>query len=357
MEEIFRKDGYEVITGLIERTRREGRHTAVLHGEYEIGQTVLLPSDFTLILEDCHLRQADGTFCHMFRNAGWRENGLNTLADADREIRLIGRGRAILDGGNYNGLSEFTSGKDGFPHVFQNCMLTFLNVRNFTVEGLQIRNQRWWATAFSHCHHGLIRDLDFLSDFSRIENGKRVFGLLSREETDREKYRDICVKNSDGVHLIEGCDDVLIENITGYTEDDTVALTALDGWDALHFHVEGDHEDLHDVIVRNVRSGAFCSNVRLLNQGGPKLYNILIDGVMDVSLGCPYFKRGGYGVRLGDDWMYGSRHSRADETFNIVIRNVWSRSRACVCARGERTDVRFENLFPFDGCPVALDEK
>ena len=63
--------------------------TLTVTGNYEIEDTVLLPSDFTLILEDCHLRMAPGTFCNLLRNMG----ATDARADCpDREIRILGRG-------------------------------------------------------------------------------------------------------------------------------------------------------------------------------------------------------------------------------------------------------------------------
>ena len=48
-------------------------------------------------------------------------------------------GRVILDGGEYNGLSEKNSLKDGNPHISVNNLILFTNVDGFTIRGLHLR--------------------------------------------------------------------------------------------------------------------------------------------------------------------------------------------------------------------------
>lgn len=351
METQFTPHGESVIASAIKTAQSAGRHVATVSGNYEISGTVILPSDFTLVLEDCHLRMADGTVCQMFRNAASLEAGAARRgADADHNVALIGRGRAILDGGNYNGLSEKNSEKDGNPHISQNNLLLFSNVDGFRVEGIHARNQRWWALNFFYCRHGVIRDVDFLADCTRIdESGERVRGLSF------DKYDQTYIKNADGIDLRLGCHDILIENITGFTEDDTIALTALRGSSEALWGVADLCPDIRDVIIRNVKSAAFCSNVRLLNQGGTKMRNILIDGVMDTSADTDCVERGLYAVRIGDTHLYGERHCVEGENCGVTVRNVWSRAmRAAVSVAGIVTDFRFDNIHPFDGCPAAF---
>ena len=114
--------------------------------------------------------------------------------------------------------------------------------------------------------------------------------------------------------------------------------------------------DIYNVVIRNVVSSAFCANVRLLNQSGVRLYNILVDGVYDSSKNSPYMGRGGSGVRLGDVHLYGTRHATPDETFNITIRNVCSRAGAALRLAGAMKDCRFENIRAFDGAGLLIED-
>ena len=342
----------KVIRRLIDTAVENGTRQAVITGDYTINETVFIPSDFTLILENCHLTMAPETFCNMFRNEHCGSDIGRTVEGRDRNIRILGRGKAILDGGEYNGLSERNSGKEGRPHISVNNLILFTNVDGFTIEGLHLRNQRWWAMNFIYCAHGRLSNIDFRSDDRRrLEDGSFARGL------ERSAYGDVYIKNSDGIDLRQGCHDILIENISGFTEDDTVALTGLNGTLEKLYSVEGLDSSIYNVIIRNVQSAAFCSNVRLLNQSGIKLYNVLVDGVMDTSANSPHLTRGIYAVRVGDNHMYGDRHSTPDETRNITVRNVYSRGSCAVQLAGSVTNLILDNINIFDECTVAVDNK
>ena len=151
-----------------------------------------------------------------------------------------------------------------------------------------------------------------------VEPSKKYADVIIHRD---EFYQaEVLVKNADGIDLRQGCHDILIENITGFTEDDSVALTALNGRIEKAFGVEGLSSDLCRVEIRNIRTASFCTNVRLLNQGDIALHDILVDGVYDVGAESPYMDRGRYAVRVGDTNMYGTRHATEDETYNITIR-------------------------------------
>ncbi|MBE6645732.1 MAG: hypothetical protein E7612_10245 [Ruminococcaceae bacterium] len=235
--------------------------------------------------------------------------------------------------------------KDGLPAIWNNNMILFANVEGFEVRRVYACEQRWWAFCFIFCSDGRISDVEFCSNDRGVdENGNVYHGLK------RAKYKEACVKNSDGIDLRVGCHDIVIENVYGFTEDDTVALTALTGALEKNFWVEGLSTDICNVEIRNVSSSAYCSNVRLLNQGEHKLHDIYIEGVFDTSANSPHMDRGGCGVRIGDGThMYGTRPSTADETYNIVVRNVRSRARRAMSLHGDMKNIVIENVEIFDG--------
>ena len=330
-----------------------GLHQVIIKGEYEIEKTVLLPSDFTLILEDCYLRMKDDTFCNMFANSACFTQEGRTAAGAQHHISIEGRGRAILDGGEYNGLSEKNSEKDGRPHISVNNLILMSNVEHFRVTGLHLRNQRWWACNFVACRHGLIRDLDFLADCSYMDNGVRKYGIEDKGEI----YANIYIKNADGIDLRAGCHDILVEHITGFTEDDTVAVTGLRGSVENLYGVRDLPDDIYNITIRDVNASAVCAIVRLLNQGGVKMYNVLVDGVMDASKGSACMRRGMSGVRVGDTHQYGEQNSMPEDTCGITIRNVCARSHAVMRLGGVMSDCRFENIRGFDGYGMLVDNQ
>lgn len=346
-------NGAKYIQSLLDTAVQKGEHRIVVSGSYEMEETVYIPEEMTVILDSCYLRMRDGVYCQMFCNEHGRPNTAHDGTKPDRNIRIIGRGHTVLDGGEYNGLSEANSLQNGMPCISQNNMILLCNVEGFLIENIDILRQRWWAINLLYCRNGLLRDIHFEADYTRVgKNGEITVGL------DHSDYRSTRVKNADGIDLRCGCHDITVENITGFTEDDSVALTALlNILETKLYAVSNVTSDIYNIVIRNVQTAAFCTQVRLLNQGGTKLYNILIDGVFDSSLNCRYYKgRGVAGVRIGDCELYGSRHSTANETYNIRVTNVYSRATYALRFAGCMTNVTYDHIHGFDGCTRLIED-
>ena len=339
----FTKGGDVYIAGLIRDAVEDNTRQVIVSGNWEIEHTVTIPSDFTVILQNCHLRMADNTFCNLFTNEHCRTPEGRTPAGTDRNIRIVGIGKAILDGGTYNGLSEKNQLKDGRPDMSVNNLILFTNVEEFEISGIQLHNQRWWAMNFIFCCCGRIRNIDFSANP----------GLVPPTP---DNPQGILVKNADGIDLRVGCHDILIENITGFTEDDTIACSNLTGGLEDLYHVEGLGHNLYNVIIRNVCAASYCGLVRILNQGGTKIYNILVDGIMDATAtdSRVQAERCWEVVRIGDLHSYGGRHSSGGETMNITIRNVYARGFIGVAVTGMVENLVLDNINGFDGCPAVI---
>ena len=351
-EQIFLSNGYEYITSQIEAAVADKSRTVTISGNWEIREAIRLPSNFTLILDNCHLRMADGCYANMFVNANHDTDLGRTTAGTDSNISILGRGTAILDGGTYNGLSEKTQRQNGLPPIWKNNLILFTNVDGFKISGLSCRNQRWWALNFVYCANGYIGNIDFCANDTAIDpDGKEYHGLR------RDAYDDVLVKNADGVDLRQGCHDIVIENLTGFTEDDSVALTALNGRLERHFAVEGLPSDICRVQIKNIRTAAFCTNVRLLNQGDIKLHDIEIDGVYDMSAQSPHLDRGIFAVRVGDTRLYGTRHSTKDETYNIQIKNVVGGGWYVISLAGEIDHLVMYGIEAVNGAKMLRDDR
>lgn len=352
MSQEFLKGGSAYITSKIEEAVNNETRTAIISGNWEIDEAIRLPSHFCLILEDAHLRMADGVYSNMFVNQNHGTDIGKTVNGTDKSITIIGRGRAILDGGKYNALSEKNHLQNGLPPIWKNNLLLFTNVDGFKVSGISCRNQRWWALNFVYCANGYLGNIDFCaSDIGIDENGREYHGLK------REKYSEVLVKNADGIDLRQGCHDILIENITGFTEDDSIALTALNGRLEQAFAVEGLPPDLCRVEIRNIQTAAFCSNVRLLNQGDVKLHDITVDGVYDMAADSPYMDRGIFAVRIGDTRLYGPRHSTEDETYNITVKNVRGGAKAVLALAGAIKGLVLYGIEAFNGAKMIQDDR
>ena len=141
------------INSAIRAAMKSGCNTVVIPrdnqraGRYEwiIGESILLPSNITVILDGCTMIQKTGCYCNMFRTESAFDEGARSLENEQHDIRLIGRNGALLDGGAFNGHDEWNT-KDGT--LINNTMLLFVNTRGFTVEGFKVRHQRWWGMTY-----------------------------------------------------------------------------------------------------------------------------------------------------------------------------------------------------------------
>ena len=230
---------------------------------WHISTAILLPSNMTVVLEDAHLRLCDGVFDNIVRNRSIFTPEGNTLEGEQENIRIIGAGNALLDGGVHNELVEQMHRDDPvkYPRLSVNLLIFLHNVRHFTISGLHFVNARWWTVCCIYCRWGRISELDF------------------RYRADHE--------NQDGIDLRIGCEYITIENITGVTGDDTVALTALPRDHLVPetaLHVAGKSWDIHDITIRNIISSTHgCGCIRFLCEQGAKEYNITVDGVKNTS--------------------------------------------------------------------------
>ena len=349
---IFHTGGSQYIREKIESAIADGSRRTTVTGCFEIDSEIRIPSDFTLILLDCHLRLKDGSYTNIFVNEHHGTDLGKTPLGKDRSISVIGVGEAVIDGGKYNDLSEKTQLKNGMPPVWKNNLILFTNVDGFRITGIHCRNQRWWALCFVYCSSGYLAHIDFLSsDLGIDENGREYHGLK------QNKYSEILVKNADGIDLRQGCHDVLIEDITGFTEDDCIALTGIPWLLEEAFAPKGLPSDISNVEIRNVRCAAFCAGVRLLNRGGIDLHDILIDGVYDLSPDSPHMDKGGYAVRIGDTHAYGNTGSLESRTYNITVKNVRGGGMYALSLVGKIENLTLENIECFGTAELIQDQR
>jgi len=320
-------EGEVVIPAFNARTGKAG---------WEIARSIRLPSGMTVVIDNATLRMKDGVYENFFRSANvWTPEGL--FADRElHDIRVLGRGLAILDGGKANDLCETTSCKDGRPHVRANMPIHFVNVRDFEVAGLRIENHRYWGMCYTFCRRGVIRDVCFVARYDR--------------------------RNQDGINLRNGCRDIVIEDVSGQTGDDTIALSAIDCRrdDAWNTWVEGKSPDIENVVVRNVRSAAVRHPVVALRaQNGAKIRDVTLENVSD----APWYVQpvGNYNlpryavIRLGE-WHYiTTSPSQLGDLRNITIRNVTSRySAVAVVVNGSLQDAFINGVKCYGSCAGVL---
>lgn len=288
--------------------------------EWIFDKAVLLPSNIEIVLDNCYIRQADGIFDNVFRNENFYDKNSCEKDGEQHNIVIRGVGNAVIDGGNPNGLTEKTSEKDGYPHIRWNNTILLHNIREFTIENITIKNQRWWGINLIFARNGRLSNIKF-----DAKNN---------------------IPNQDGIDLRVGCTDIIIENICGQGGDDLVALSGFKGGDCIkELYVPWRKDDICNIIIKNIMGTSVRhAIVALRNQDGIKLHDITIDSVCDTSHNengnNPYAA-----IRIGNKAYANKRFSILGETARIFVSNVHSYNQYAVMVNVTLTDSVFKNIY------------
>lgn len=305
---------------------RLNERTGACH--WDIGAAILIPSDMTIVLDNCYLRMENDVICNMFRNMNAKQPQGRTIEGRQQNITICGQGQAVLDGGEPNCLNEFSACCDGLPHISENLLIYLHNVEHFKIENITVKNQRWYGMAFMFACNGHISDINFVLDRHSIDT--------------HAKWR-----NQDGIDLRVGCYDITIENIHGESGDDFIALNALANPNfEIAERVEGANRDIHDILIRNIHAITnLCSIIRLLNHFGQRIYNITMRDIFDISRRGQTSKPQ-MAIRIGDDHYFRNRpddRAKPGDLFNIIIENLHTRALSAII-----TVVSVKNLIARD---------
>lgn len=212
--------------------------------------------------------------------------------------------------------------------------ILFANITEFSIENVKIVNSHGWGISMEACSYGRIEKIEFDACMS-----KEIDGMRQNME------------NQDGIDIRNGCHDILINDITGRTGDDVIALTAIDDGEVcpggelkrtrvMHSDWTKRDKNIHNIIIRNVAAQShLCCIVRLLPVN-TKIWNVTIDGVIDTALesvghfGC---------ILLGSsDMIYGT--NLRESIKNITISNVISNARDAIIVDGYICDSVITNV-------------
>jgi hypothetical protein len=298
---------------------------------WEIDEAIVLHTGSNILLENCYMRLVDDTYTNFFVNDAtlgkwWKKETRNF------DIKITGTGNALLDGGKPNDLIEnnFTiydengnfAGRrtiHGFTNCFANIGILMQNVERVEISGIRFIRPRYWCINFEYCAWGHVHDIWFDADGAN--------------------------QNQDGCDIREGCHDFLVENLSGRTGDDMLALT---NFGHPKRRAGGDDTDmdpdLHDIVVRNIRATMShrCDIMRMLCRGESKIYNVQISGVQDTT--PPEIWRPLAAIRIGDISDYQARLNRIGEMRNVTVRDVVTRARFGCYIANTLCDSYFENI-------------
>lgn len=301
--------------------------TVVFDGkDYFLDEAIVLTSNTHVIIDDCTLKQNDEVFDNIFR-------GANVIVNPDdpygypldvleiKNIKIEGRGGAKLIGtdkprvGYHPGKCENQKMVGDF-WGWRTMMISFALGENIEICGLGLSQTMCWAVTFEWCSEVYVHDIDIHAD----------------------------VKNGDGIDFRSGCHHCKVENISGYTSDDTVACTALSrGQRGTYPNAKavypmavaagcsrGRSNDIHDVEIKGITTGGLHHGIICLAANGDKVYNINISDVKEAPIGVRYATVSIY-TGYGKDYTAGDIH-------DININGVHATQ--AKCALEIRADVR-----------------
>ncbi|GAA5221050.1 glycosyl hydrolase family 28 protein [Membranihabitans marinus] len=278
----------------IPRDNKNGSHI------WMIDSAILLPSNMVLILDNCTLQLSDKSRDNMFRsdNVGV---GIEDI-EWNHQIKIIGQGDVVLRGANNpratgdaartlvldpelarkNGLSRVSYGSDaGKKNVKQkgdwrNIMILMGYVNGFELRNVRIENTHGWSVSFERVWNADLSDI-------YIHNTEYV-------EVDGKKRM---TSNKDGINLRQGCKYFRINNISGKTGDDFIALSSLDtepGKPKPNGNIEahmvtssryyGSEDDIEEITITNITCENRYRGIAIRASDSASIHHVYINGLV-----------------------------------------------------------------------------
>ncbi|WP_406678819.1 hypothetical protein [Klebsiella aerogenes] len=270
-----------------------------------IRNSALLAHDnLTISLNASTLKLADGIFDNIIRNKGVvidpaNPNGVALELNENRSIKIIGSGKdeCFIEGPDvpYTAPHPINGGEPvqwvGDWYGWRTIGILLANCKNYELTGFTMRKTTCWGISQERGCDGMhLHDIGF----------------------------DTTVKNGDGIDFRMGCSNGLVENISGSTSDDTIALTALLNWQTSYpagnyiwpLQVSGDAssplgDDIRNITINGLQSKSLANQLRILLTNGAKISDITASNIEDtgpVSVTQVIVQTGAYGLpsSLGD---------------------------------------------------------
>lgn len=256
-----------------------------------LDNAVLLPSNITVILDNCNIQLSDDCRDNMFRsnNVGIGK----TNPEWNHNIKIVGIGEVVLRGADnprstgdaYRTLSlspdkgrvsyGSDAGKKDMKQKgdWRNNLIQMAYVDGFKLKNVNIKYAHGWAVSHERVLNAELSDITFDSPQYQTVNRKEVF-----------------VANRDGINLRHGCKYFRIDNITGRNGDDLIALSSLDV--APFYHTNGDvnsyqvtstkwngpEDDTEQVFITNCQTNYTGVGIRASDSAS--IHHVYINGVI-----------------------------------------------------------------------------
>jgi hypothetical protein len=321
---------------------------------WKIDSAILIPSNMTVVLDNCIIQLSDQCRDNMFRsdnvgigitNPKWNYN-----------ISIVGIGDVILRGAdnprstgdayrklvlnNQNGRVSYgsDSGKEGVKQKgdWRNNMIQMAYVDGFKLRNITIENSHAWAISFERTRNAELSSIRFNNPEYILANGKKV-----------KTY------NKDGIDLRHGCKYFRINDITGINGDDLIALSSLDV--PPNYHSNGDvnsyqvtstqwsgpEDDTEQIFITNCQTN--YTGVAIRASDNASIHHVYINGVITKARpdtpppygGSPYTLLVG-GRGYGDASVRGKIN-------NIYASNLFGDGKSLILIESPVADCQFIN--------------
>lgn len=273
----FHGTDIQKINSAIEKAHQNGGGTVNILRNVLINSSIILKSNVTLQFSDT-IKVANKVFDTVIRVGGIifdpeNPNGECLLLNETSNIKILGIGEnAVIEGCDipYRDINPKTKIEEdwvGDYFGWRTISILLANTKNYELANFKIHKTKCWAISQEWgCESGFIHDIEF----------------------------DTRIKNGDGIDFRNGCKNIVVENITGYTSDDAIACTALNNsvWNNPNYvyplqtmgyeYKRNEEADIHDITINNVHVKGEHHTVICLTTS-PKIYNISISNISDVD--------------------------------------------------------------------------
>lgn len=301
--------------------------------DYYIDRAILIPNNTNIIIDGCAIKQKDEVFDNVFRGANVIVNeeqpyGIPLDVKPQKNISIIGKNGAKVIGTSkpkigYHSVLQENQMMNGDFWGWRTHMFSFSLGENIEISNLTLLQTMGWAISFDCCHNIYVHDMEIRSS----------------------------VNNGDGVDFRSGCHHCLVENISGYTSDDTIACTAISSGIQVNYPQKNYlypsepylslakecKRDIHDITIKNISTGGNHHGVICLAAEGNKVYDVIIENINESNEGN---REAAVKIYTG----YGNGYNAGD-IHNITIKNVCSQvATYAVQVVAEVQDVVLENI-------------
>ncbi len=179
----------------------------VIHFDVErlvVSKAILVDGNTTIVLENCTIKQADGTFDNVFRSSNLNPEGnggqdMTLDIPVLENIKIIGDGKSSIIGPDVNAVDGNNNPMVGDGYGFRTWQICMTRVHGVEISNIGFTKTRCWCVTFELCENVSVHDVAIHST----------------------------CKNGDGIDFRTGCKHCEVYNVQGYTTDDLVACTDL----------------------------------------------------------------------------------------------------------------------------------